>query len=102
MTELIYINEVLEEMHKRVGVPFSSDSCNEEEWYTKHTWTQEEQDSFTEWLANYLHKNIPAQREMYDTVARSKKECKKRATYFVFSYGWQLKEKGINPLNSNN
>ena len=32
------------------------------DWYLKYTWTEEEQDDFIKWLADFLHTNNKARK----------------------------------------
>ena len=83
---------VLKEMCKRVGANYDDICFKEPEWFRQNEWMLAEQDDFKAWLVSYLMKNSEARKEMTNIRGRSKKLIEKAALWFVFSYGWRLKE----------
>lgn len=53
----------------------------------------EQQEDFYEWLTNYLYTNTGARRAIMNNPTKTKKACKQEASWFIFDYGWKVKEK---------
>ena len=64
-------------------------------WYHKYSWTREEEESFTKWLADYLYKNRKARFEILRLSYRpSKKWLRDWAQSFIGNWGWKI-DRGI-------
>ncbi|MDD5098721.1 MAG: hypothetical protein PHD31_03340, partial [Candidatus Pacebacteria bacterium] len=79
-------------MCKRVGADYSKIVFDETGWFLKYSWTIDEEESFVDWLVEYLHKNKDARRTLMNFPSFSKKSLRKFATKFVFTYGWKFKK----------
>lgn len=79
---------ILTEMLKRVGENYDTFDFTQPQWYWKHEWTQEEQDDFVAWVANYFVDNKVFTMRKY----RDRPEAIHRAEQIVASYGWKVKE----------
>jgi len=86
----IYLTEVLSEMCSRAGISFNDVDWNDDDWYMKHVWSLEDQNSFKNWLVNYWYENNKARREMTHIYNKRKRDLKKAADMFVFMYGWKF------------
>lgn len=64
----------------------------QEDWYMQGSWSQEEENKFLAWMADYIHKMPAAQREMYGTSYMRKHSCTQAAQLFVLNYGWKTKK----------
>lgn len=73
-------------MFNIVGENFSIDYCKQPDWYLKHSWTEEQQDKFKEWLVKYLYKNA----NKLDLI-KNKEACRREASWFLLDYGWKFK-----------
>ena len=75
-------DEVMSKMFEAVGVKFHSikRSCKGDDWFTRHTWTEEQEREFGKWLKKYVMKKlgIPA------------KLAEKKVAMFLFNYGWKF------------
>jgi len=85
-----YLRVVLEEMCRRVGTRFEDVDFSDEKWFTKHSWTAEEDKRFQKWLADYLYRNTEARKEL-TACPRDKKRLREFAEWFSHDYGWSLK-----------
>jgi len=80
------LKTILDEMCSRVGA--RDINFEENDWYLKYTWTEEEQDDFIKWLADFLHANSNA-RKLFNMIGNSKKQCKHGAMLFNLYFGWK-------------
>ena len=60
-------------------------------YYWKYTWTNEQEEDFKNWLADYLYSSKQA-RMIYRTPPRNKKQCKECAYWFTWNHGWKTSE----------
>ena len=81
-----HISVILTEMCSRVGVEYKGID------FKKHSWTQEQEDSFVEWLAEYLRNNKDARNVIMKHPSKKKKETVETAKSFVWNYGWKIRE----------
>ena len=82
------LKTILNEMCSRVNANPEEIDFKSSDWYLKYTWTEEEQDDFIKWLADFLHTNNKA-RKLFNIIGKSKKRCKHGAMLFVSNYGWK-------------
>ncbi len=87
------LTKVLREMCKRVGVDMGKVNFKEESWYTKHTWSQKEQDDFQHWLADQVQKDKDLRNELtpFPALMKSRVTALKFASHFILNYGWKVK-----------
>lgn len=93
MTELKDMKEtvkILKEMCKRVKADYSKINFKKRDWFSKHSWTEVEQDKFKEWMVRYLMKNAKARNEVMAYPIKNKEMIEKTVGMFVFNYGWKL------------
>jgi hypothetical protein len=57
----------------------------------KHSWTQEEQESFIEWFKDYLKNNKNARKEILSRDTVDDNRLDKAVRWFVLDYGWKIK-----------
>lgn len=86
-----HIERVLKEMFKRVGQTYSKKKVSKEGWYMKHSWTEKEQDKFSDWLVEYLYKCSEARREIMNIPIKNKKYIRRTVNMFILGCGWKLK-----------
>jgi len=82
---------ILTEMFRRVGVEYKPELSQGERWYEAHEWTDEESDSFVEWMSDYLYTNSEARKEIMNFPHKSKKKCRATAVTFNLWFGWKTK-----------
>ena len=87
-----YLVPILKEMCSRVNADYNKIDFKEEEWFREYTWTQEQEKTFTQWLADYLHCNKEV-RKLFNILHNSKKKCREAAVEFVWFCGWVTKER---------
>lgn len=97
-----HLEIILSEMCQRVGVTLDDINTLEKNWYQEYRWTEEEQEDFENWLADYFYKNPEAQREMLTLPYRNKKYLKAAAKEFTFDFGWSFKNKLKEDKNDKN
>ena len=87
------LEEILIKMCSYVNADFENIDFTANDWYWRYNWTQEQENDFIGWLADYFYTNKRA-RENITTVRKIKKDCLEAAKQFVNNYGWKLdKEK---------
>lgn len=91
-----HLDVIMREMFKRVGAKYDLSECNSPHWYEKHTWTEEEQDSFMGWMVDYLHGSLEARRELMHCPHQAKRELRKFVGMFILAYGWKCNYKKSN------
>lgn len=87
-----HLKEVLKKQCKIVGAKYSEIDFKSDRWYMEYSWTEEVQDGFKEWMVNYLYKNNPAQRELLERTNQPKKRLREAVRWFLFSYGWTVRD----------
>jgi len=87
-----YLIRILKEMCKRVSANYDEIDFTKELWFMKYEWSKEEEQSFINWLADYLYKNKEARQVIvFSSYNKTKKYMKKVAEEFTFNYGWKTK-----------
>jgi hypothetical protein len=85
------LNTVLKEMCHRVGADFNKIDFPSGGWFLEATWTQEEEEDFKKWLADYIYNNKEARKEITSYRTNTKKNARQFAEQFIFNYGWKEK-----------
>jgi len=75
------IDKYFSKMHQAIGVPFSWDECQKEDWFLKHTWTREQELDFKVWLVGEMRKDFKI----------SRKRAINEADWFILDFGWKTK-----------
>ena len=70
------------ELCRRVGITYPPEHKTAPQDYE---WTQAEEDDFRKWLTGYLKKSQPFKR-------MGVRYIKKEVDYFMFQYGWKVKD----------
>lgn len=86
-----HLSTIFEQMCLIVGANPKEINPLKPDWFTNYSWTAEEQECFKKWLSNYLYYNKSAREAIMVNPVRSRKSCDLAASFFVFSYGWELK-----------
>jgi len=86
------LETILTEMFARVGDKYEEEKTSSDSWYNSHEWTIEEQNSFKDWLTDYLYNNKDARKFMMSFPIKDKKRCKETASQFNAWYGWKTKK----------
>lgn len=76
--------ECLTEMFKRVDETYPNKKLtNQNDWYTKRTWTSKEEDDFSNWMSKLLKKRY----------SWTKKHIDREVGMFLLQWGWTQKER---------
>jgi hypothetical protein len=84
---------ILEKMFEGTGITYSDQYVKTDDWYLNYRWTEEQENEFTDWLADYLYKNSQARKELMALSTKSKAACMKAAIQFTSFFGWTTSEK---------
>jgi hypothetical protein len=79
---------------KKDGTPLKPEEVDttQLQWFSKHSWTEKQQENFTKWLTTKLIKDINFRRLISAKPSDTSEAFNRRlAELFVFSYGWKLK-----------
>jgi hypothetical protein len=86
-----HLTIILKEMCRLVGADFKEIAFKDDSWYHEYSWSQEDEDDFKEWVADYIFINKEARKELTTIKTADKKKCKEFASQFAFNYGWKIK-----------
>ena len=89
-----HLQVVIREMCSRVGVnpeelDFGEQKDLKKEYFWLYEWTKEEEEDFTQWMADYLYVTTGARNELMSFPRKTKKACLEVARYFVWNHGWK-------------
>lgn len=78
-----FMMEALNEMFKRVGFEgFDKEFTNQENWYSKKSWTNEEFEKYKEWFVNRFAKAFKCHKSL----------AEKEFSWFNLMWGWRVNE----------
>lgn len=83
-----HVKIVLKKQHEVLGLDFSSFK-GEEGWYSKHTWTKEQEEGFRKWFIDYLCSNPEARLEIMAYPTKNKKAIEGTWRWWNLDYGWK-------------
>lgn len=86
------IDIVLEKLFSCIGETYSFSFCERYAWHKIHSWTEDTKNSYVEWMSNYIHRHVEAQRQIMKQPSKSLPRCRTTAEEFVKKFGWKLKE----------
>jgi type IV secretory pathway component VirB8 len=76
------VEECLIQMFTRVGEYYPNKKLtNQKDWYTKRSWTEEEQEDFSKWMEKYLKKHFKWNKRMIGN----------EVGMFLLNWGWTTK-----------
>lgn len=91
------LEKVLNVMHELVGADISQSDFDDGNWVLEHSWTLDKENSFREWLVDYLVQNDAARKELCASQLHEKPITRKHinslerfADQFIFIYGWKI------------
>jgi hypothetical protein len=88
-----HLRVILEKMFENTGIEYSDDYVQSDNWYLDYQWTEEQEEEFVNWLADYLIENEEARKELLYSTVKSKKMCSLAARQFVTFFGWAMRIK---------
>jgi hypothetical protein len=78
-----FMAEALDEMFKRVGFEgFDKEFTNQENWYSKKSWTKEDSEKYREWFVNRFAKTFKCHKSL----------AEKEFCWFNLMWGWKVDE----------
>jgi len=77
-----FLDEALRQMFATVGRSYSPEATSKPNWYLNSTWTQDQENSFRDWLTRELMKKFHTR----------KKRAQFQASMFLLYYGWNIEE----------
>jgi len=86
------IKYILEEMCRRINIPFNSIDFKSQGWFKKHSWTRKEEDDYVDWLYNQFWDNKELRILFMRDTRKIKNNIRSVVNEFVLTYGWRLKE----------
>ena len=85
-----HLIHILVQMCQRVGADFDRIDFKKDFWFHEYMWTEEQEESFVDWMTEYLYNNLEARREIMNFYSwKTKKRCRKAAKDFVWYCGWK-------------
>jgi hypothetical protein len=87
-----HLTVILTKMFEAVGEEYAPEKVAEIGWYMDRSWTREQEDAFGVWMVDYLYRNHKDARAEFGGVRQNKPLLKKQVKYFLFNYGWMIKE----------
>ena len=81
---------ILRKMCSTVGAKFEDIDFSKDGWYTKHTWSKEDEGAFAKWLYKYLGDRT-VWRGLYGLGPNTARVRKNAVTWFLASYGWSIR-----------
>ena len=95
------LTRVLSHMCSMIGVNYDDVDFDDPVWYWKHTWTEEKEDEFVDWLADLLYKDTKMRKAILRFPSKDKKRCKAGARFFASMYGWKLLIEDLDEIKEN-
>jgi hypothetical protein len=84
---------VFKKMCKMVGADFNSIDFSKDGWYNQYEWTVEQEKEFFNWLSKKIRNNKTIRNDVTTFSFKPNKiRADKTAHWFVFMWGWKLKE----------
>lgn len=76
-----FINKALDEMFKYVGFDgFNKEFTEQEQWYSKKSWSEEDSNKFKDWFI----------KEFIKTFKSRKNSAEKEYQWFNLMWGWKV------------
>jgi hypothetical protein len=86
--------KVLEKQCEWVGITVDDIDLCKRDWYTDYSWSEEEKESFEDWIVDYLKNNSKARQEFlrYETTDEEQlyKAAGRGSLGWTFNYGWTM------------
>lgn len=89
MVENKHLTKIMKKMFSYVKEKYTPEYCKKPEWFMKHTWTEKQENSFNDWMVEYLYNNKEAREEIMEHPIKNKKIIKELVSWFILDYGWK-------------
>jgi hypothetical protein len=76
-------NTLLEVQCEMVGTTLAQVNTSQPKWYTKYTWTQEQEEEFRDWAKRWLKKRKRWRSSVINLFIE----------YYLFNWGWKYENK---------
>lgn len=83
-----YLVRLIKKMCEIVNVDYDSIDFQEDAWYEKHTWTEEQENEYILWVAEELFKSAEMREELLEDPSQDIVNCFQAAVHFVANFGW--------------
>lgn len=87
------LKKVMQKQCEFAGLKFEDVDFTQPEWFSKYTWTVEDEEDFRAWFLSELKSNKKMRDELFSKVVTNMKLLKKAVNMFILTYGFKLKEK---------
>lgn len=83
-----YLVRLIRRMCEVINVDYDSIDFQEDGWYEKHTWTDEQENEYILWVAQELYNNADMREELLEDPSQDIANCFEAAVHFVANFGW--------------
>jgi|694.fasta_scaffold00447_19 hypothetical protein len=83
-----YLVQLIRKMCEVINVDYNTIDFQEDEWYDKHTWTEEQENEYIVWMSEELFNNEAMREELLENPEKSIMNCFHAAVHFVANFGW--------------
>jgi hypothetical protein len=89
------LQKVMRKMFSYVDADINETDFHETGWYSKYSWTEEEQEECIDWMINELNTSKVFREDILKKPTwKNKRNYEKAAHEFTFQYGWAVTQKG--------
>ena len=81
--------EILQMMCDYVNVDYQLVDFTAKDWFMQHSWTEEKEQEFKEWLFSYMRTTPKARKELMHIPSNTKKMLNGWCSSFILNYGWK-------------
>ena len=78
-------------MCELVDADYEKIDFKKDSWFTESQWSMNDQNSFSDWLIDYMKVNSEARKELMNIPSTRAKFIKDFSNMFIFNYGWKVK-----------
>lgn len=87
-----FYNLYFQKLCEIANIDFETIDFYNDEWYEKYSWTTEEEELAIIWVERFLTNNKELKNALINKKKISKKDLRKCSEYFVFDFGWKMKD----------
>ena len=84
-----HLENIFAVMCRLVGADYNKIDRTKEQWFMEYSWDEKTEKQFRDFFADYIHKILGAQWEIYGRKYMRKENCIKAADMFILNYGWK-------------
>lgn len=95
-------SEIIKIMFEHIGLEITDDYVFEHFWFTKHSWSEEQENSFKVKVLEYLNnQKLRDVRVMSNNCSITKKKFKKIADEIAWNWGWKTERSSAKKIDDN-